>query len=201
MEADMSAWRRLRTRRLGRRSVLRTATRAGIGAVGLALVGCSDDGEDSSSVAAEPEQRTERSAAVQASSGEAQEAPASAQSGATGTVTRIEPKLAIGVDPIDWRTRFHWSKLGALPGHREQTQIWRRAADRRAEHRILESGQQQQQILSGRPPLRQPAAAAVQPAGNDRRRRLRERTPHERGRRSGDRLGVARRHDRAVPAA
>ena len=54
---------------------------------------------------------------MQASSAEAQEAPASAASGATGTVTRIEPKLAIGVDPIDWRTRFHWSKLGALPGH------------------------------------------------------------------------------------
>ncbi len=112
----MSAWTRLRTRRLGRRSVLRTATRAGIGAVGLTLVGCSDDGEDSSPVAAEPEQRTERSAEVQASSAEAQEAPASAESGATGTVRRIGPKLAIGVDPIDWRTRFHWSKLAAVPG-------------------------------------------------------------------------------------
>ena len=113
----MSAWMRLRRRRIGRRAVLRTATRAGIGAVGLALVGCSDDGEDSPGVVAEPEQRTERSRAVQASSAEAQGAPASAQSGATGTVTRIEPKLAIGVDPIDWRTRFHWSKLATLPGH------------------------------------------------------------------------------------
>ncbi len=113
----MSAWTSLRRRRLGRRSVLRTAARAGIGAVGLALVGCSDDVEDPSPAAAEPEQRSEQHTQVQASAGEAQEAPASAESGATGTVRRIEPKLAIGVDPIDWRTRFHWSKLSALPGH------------------------------------------------------------------------------------
>ena len=38
-------WTRLRRQRLTRRSLLRASLRAGVGAAGLALVGCSDDGQ------------------------------------------------------------------------------------------------------------------------------------------------------------
>ena len=40
-------WTRMRTRRLSRRAVLRSAATAGVGAAGLALVGCGDDDDDS----------------------------------------------------------------------------------------------------------------------------------------------------------
>ncbi len=39
-------WRRMRNRRLSRRAVLRSAATAGVGAAGIALVGCGDDDDD-----------------------------------------------------------------------------------------------------------------------------------------------------------
>ena len=39
-------WSRIRSQRLSRRSVLKASARAGVGAAGLALVGCGGDDDD-----------------------------------------------------------------------------------------------------------------------------------------------------------
>ena len=58
-------WTRLRNRRLSRRAVLRSAATAGVGAAGLALVGCGDDDDDQQAAAqqqAQPEQQQDAAA-------------------------------------------------------------------------------------------------------------------------------------------
>ena len=53
-------WQRMRRQRLSRRALLRASARAGIGAVGLALVGCADGDDDDAqqpTVAATPPQQ------------------------------------------------------------------------------------------------------------------------------------------------
>ena len=54
-----SYWRRMQRHRLSRRALLRASARAGIGAAGLALVGCVDDDDDTQqpSAAAPPQQQ------------------------------------------------------------------------------------------------------------------------------------------------
>ena len=44
--SNSNYWKRMRNRRLSRRAVLRSAATAGVGAAGLALVGCGDDDDD-----------------------------------------------------------------------------------------------------------------------------------------------------------
>ena len=44
--SERNYWQRMRRRRLSRRSLLRASSRAGVGAAGLALVGCGDDDDD-----------------------------------------------------------------------------------------------------------------------------------------------------------
>ena len=44
--AESNYWNRLRSNRVSRRSLLRASARAGVGAAGLALVGCGDDDDD-----------------------------------------------------------------------------------------------------------------------------------------------------------
>ena len=39
-------WQRMRSARVSRRTLLRASGRAGVGAAGLALVGCGDDDDD-----------------------------------------------------------------------------------------------------------------------------------------------------------
>ena len=48
---DTTYWKRMRNRRLSRRAVLRSAATAGVGAAGLALVGCGDDDDDQQAAA------------------------------------------------------------------------------------------------------------------------------------------------------
>ena len=52
-------WQRMRRQRLSRRALLRASARAGIGAAGLALVGCADDDDDTQqpAAAAPPQQQ------------------------------------------------------------------------------------------------------------------------------------------------
>ena len=60
-------WSRIRSQRLSRRSVLRASARAGVGAAGLALVGCSDDDDDAQpGVVAEQQQQQQQTAPEQA---------------------------------------------------------------------------------------------------------------------------------------
>ncbi len=55
-----ASWQRLRHNRLSRRTLLRASARAGVGAAGLALVGCGDDDDDSQPSAAQAQQQTEQ---------------------------------------------------------------------------------------------------------------------------------------------
>ncbi len=48
-------WNRMSHRQLSRRTLLRASARAGVGATGLALVGCGDDDDDDQQVAAQPQ--------------------------------------------------------------------------------------------------------------------------------------------------
>ncbi len=63
--AERNYWQRMRRQRLSRRALLRASGRAGVGAAGLALVGCGDDDDDapSSSVAQAQQQAQAQQAA------------------------------------------------------------------------------------------------------------------------------------------
>ena len=51
MNNERNYWQRMRRSRMSRRALLRASGRAGVGAAGLALVGCGDDDDDDQSVA------------------------------------------------------------------------------------------------------------------------------------------------------
>ena len=53
--ARRNYWQRMRASRLSRRALVKTASRAGVGAAGLALVGCGDDDDDNELIVVEPE--------------------------------------------------------------------------------------------------------------------------------------------------
>ena len=103
--------------------MLAASTRAGVGAAGLALVGCgSDDGDDQAqqTTAAAQEQQVQQAAeqtaqqAAQQQSGQAQQAVSS-----TGLLPGelTAEQEAAGLSPEEeWRLRYHWSKLQNLPG-------------------------------------------------------------------------------------
>ena len=115
----------LQRRRVSRRGLLTAALRFGIGAAGVALVGC---GENEGELAApERERRTQaplaqqsqeqqpdifgghsRAAALaQAEQTVAQEVAAAQDAPLTSAAT---------VDPVEWRERYHWRHLSELPG-------------------------------------------------------------------------------------
>ena len=48
MNNNQNYWQRMRRSRMSRRTLLRASGRAGVGAAGLALVGCGDDDDDDS---------------------------------------------------------------------------------------------------------------------------------------------------------
>ena len=64
-------WQRMRSGRMSRRGLLRASARAGVGAAGLALVGCGDDDDDQAVAQGESEQQAEE----QAQAAEQQAAP------------------------------------------------------------------------------------------------------------------------------
>ena len=59
-------WSSIRSQRLSRRSVLRASARAGVGAAGLALVGCGDDDDDAPPQAVAEQQQQQQQAMQQA---------------------------------------------------------------------------------------------------------------------------------------
>ena len=80
--AERNYWTRMRRNRMSRRGLLKASARAGVGAAGLALVGCGDDDDDAQQAAAQVEQRQEQAeqqAEQQAQQQQAQTATAEEQ--------------------------------------------------------------------------------------------------------------------------
>ncbi len=76
---ERNYWQRMRRARLSRRALLRASGRAGVGAAGLALVGCGDD-DDDSAAQVQPRAQQEQQAAAQAQQEQQQQtAPAEQQ--------------------------------------------------------------------------------------------------------------------------
>ncbi len=73
---ERNYWQRMRRRQMSRRALLRASGRAGVGAAGLALVGCGDDDDDSqpavSQSAAQPQQQSTQQQAQQPQSAQQQ---------------------------------------------------------------------------------------------------------------------------------
>ncbi len=55
--SERSYWQRMNRKRMSRRGILRASARAGVGAAGLALVGCGDDDDDGQAVAQTQQQQ------------------------------------------------------------------------------------------------------------------------------------------------
>ena len=89
--AERNYWSRMKHRNLSRRTLLRASARAGVGAAGLALVGCGDDDDDGQQAAAQAqqaqeqvEQQVEQQQAQTADAAEQQEQQAVAQARPAG---------------------------------------------------------------------------------------------------------------------
>ena len=80
---ERNYWQRMSRGRLSRRSLLRASSRAGVGAAGLALVGCGDDDDDaqqqSAAQAAQQQQQTQPAARQQAQQQQVQQQQADRQ--------------------------------------------------------------------------------------------------------------------------
>ena len=63
--SERSYWQRINRKRMSRRGILRASARAGVGAAGLALVGCGDDDDDSQAVAQAQQQQAQQQQAAQ----------------------------------------------------------------------------------------------------------------------------------------
>ncbi len=63
---ERNYWQRMRRKQMSRRALLRASGRAGVGAAGLALVGCGDDDDDSVSQVAQQQQQQQQAMQQQA---------------------------------------------------------------------------------------------------------------------------------------
>ncbi len=78
--SETNYWQRMRRNKMSRRALLRASGRAGVGAAGLALVGCGDDDDDSQpAVAQTAQQQQQQQQAVQQQSQQQQQQPAAQQ--------------------------------------------------------------------------------------------------------------------------
>ena len=76
---ERNYWTRMKRNRLSRRSLLRASARAGVGAAGLALVGCGDDDDDDQSAAAVQQDQQQQQAQAQQQAMQDQQQQAQAQ--------------------------------------------------------------------------------------------------------------------------
>ena len=72
-------WTRMKRSRMSRRSLLRASARAGVGAAGLALVGCGDDDDDGQGAAQVQQQQADQQGAMADQQEQQQDQPAGAQ--------------------------------------------------------------------------------------------------------------------------
>ena len=80
MNRESNHWQRMRRAKLSRRTLLRASTRAGVGAAGLALVGCGDDDDDAPAAAqAQQQQQADQPQAQLAQAQQQEQAAAAAQ--------------------------------------------------------------------------------------------------------------------------
>ena len=98
-------WQRMRRNKMSRRSLLRASARAGVGAAGLALVGCGDDDDDAQPAAAQVQQQQQQQqqamAEQQAQQQEQQAAPAEQQQQQQATVAQAAgPAIARSGTPV-----------------------------------------------------------------------------------------------------
>ena len=101
--SETNYWSRMRRRRLSRRTLLGASARAGVGAAGLALVGCGDDDDDDQAVAQTQQQQQRQSTPAQTQQQQAQDTADSAaqqesgDDGQTQTVSAApESGLVVG---------------------------------------------------------------------------------------------------------
>lgn len=123
--AERNYWKRMQRKQLSRRSLMAASARAGVGAAGLALVGCGDDDDDGQQTAAQTAQQMDQEqvqAQQQAQQTATQQATttedaADEQSVALlpGQLTAEEEAMTLTAEE-EWRLRYHWSKLQNLPG-------------------------------------------------------------------------------------
>lgn len=103
-----------RSAHLSRRRLLAAASRAGVGAVALALAGCGPDRDFSrpppSADRAEQDQQEQQPGA----SGGAARSPLAPRASTSQSDTAAAPAEA-PVDPIEWRERYHWRRLATAP--------------------------------------------------------------------------------------
>ena len=130
MATERNYWTRMRRQRLSRRALMSASARAGVGAAGLALVGCGDDDDDGQQSAAQvTQQQQEQQVAAQQSQAQQQAQQTAAQQSATSQEAQEEESVALLPGQLtaeeeaqtltaeeEWRLRFHWSKLQNLPG-------------------------------------------------------------------------------------
>ncbi len=104
--ARANYWNRMRRARMSRRSLLSASARAGVGAAGLALVGCGDDddGEQQAAAQAAVQQQQEQPAMEQQAQTQQEEQAAVAQAAPSG------PALA----PV-WRAGIHLNTTSLDP--------------------------------------------------------------------------------------
>lgn len=108
---ETTYWTRMRRRTMSRRAVMSASARVGVGAAGLALVGCGDDDDDQQTVAQQQAQQT----AVQQSQTVQEAAEEQSVSLLPGQLTAEQEARSMTAEE-EWRLRFHWSKLQNLPG-------------------------------------------------------------------------------------
>ncbi len=114
--SEKNYWQRLQRRQLSRRSLLGASAKAGVGAAGLALVGCGDD-DDDDAVSDAPPAVDETPDAPAADDGAGDDGGVVADAGALqpGELT-AEQEAATFTTEEEFRLRYHWSKLQNVPG-------------------------------------------------------------------------------------
>jgi peptide/nickel transport system substrate-binding protein len=117
-------WTRMRHRRMSRRTVISASARAGVGAAGLAIVGCGDD-DDQQSAAQAPQQQAQpqqTAAQEQAQQTATQQAATPDEQAEEQSVKLLPGQLTAEQESRtmtaeeEWRLRYHWTKLQNLPG-------------------------------------------------------------------------------------
>ena len=110
-------WQRMRRNKMSRRSLLRASARAGVGAAGLALVGCGDDDDDAQPAAAQVQQQQQEQqqamADQQAQQQEQQAAPAEQQQ-QQQQATVAQTAAGPGIAPM-WNAGVHLNTTSLDP--------------------------------------------------------------------------------------
>ncbi len=127
---ERNYWKRMQRQKLSRRTLMSASARAGVGAAGIALVGCGDDDDDAQPAAAQvQQQQAQPQQAAQQQQVQQQAQQAAAQQASTteeaqeeeavallpGQLTAEEEAMSLTREE-EWRLRYHWSKLQNLPG-------------------------------------------------------------------------------------